>query len=36
MIGALFDLEKAALQAAEQLEILTGIKLYQVRDSHDR
>ena len=36
IIGALFDLKKDALQAAQELEILTGIKLYQVRDSHDR
>jgi cobalt-zinc-cadmium efflux system outer membrane protein len=36
IIGALFDLKKDALQAAQELEILTGIKLYQARDSHDR
>jgi len=36
VIGALFDLKKDALQAAHELEVLTGIKLYQVRDSHDR
>ena len=36
IIGALFDLKKDALQAAQELELLTGIKLYQVRDSHDR
>jgi cobalt-zinc-cadmium efflux system outer membrane protein len=36
IIGALFDLKKDALQAAQELETLTGIKLYQARGSHDR
>jgi hypothetical protein len=34
--GALQEMKKEALQAAQELESLTGVKLYREEERHDR